>query len=112
MPAVQVIRAGQGPTVHSEQSGCVATLLSASPPRARRDIYCVWLEPDTARDSEPHIPGTVEHIVMSAGKVKAGPRGESAEPEAGDHMSYRGDLPHAYEPPTPGTKFVPIMQHA
>jgi transcriptional regulator with XRE-family HTH domain len=110
-PAVQVIRAGEGPTVHSEQSSYVATLLAASPPGARRDIYRVGLEPGSVRDSEPHIPGTVEHIVVSAGSVKAGPRGERAVLNPGDYMAYRGDLPHTYEALEPGTKFVLIMQH-
>ncbi|MFF4020085.1 helix-turn-helix domain-containing protein [Streptomyces sp. NPDC001843] len=110
-PAVQVIRAGEGPTVHSEQSSYLATLLSASPPGARRDIYYVWLEPGTVRDSEPHIPGTVEHIVVGEGSVKAGPRGEAVELGAGDYMSYRGDVPHTYEALAAGTKFVLIMQH-
>ncbi len=110
-PSVQVIRAGEGPTVGSERSSYVAALLSASPPGARRDIYYVWLEPGTVRDSEPHIPGTVEHIVVSDGAVKAGPRGEVVELGPGDYMSYRGDVPHAYEALAAGTKFVLIMQH-
>ncbi|MEU1008289.1 XRE family transcriptional regulator [Streptomyces sp. NPDC005890] len=110
-PSVQVIRAGEGPTVGSERSSYVAALLSASPPGARRDIYHVWLEPGTVRDSEPHIPGTVEHIVVSDGAVKAGPRGEAVELGPGDYMSYRGDVPHAYEALAAGTKFVLIMQH-
>jgi transcriptional regulator with XRE-family HTH domain len=110
-PAVQVIRAGAGPTVHSEQSSYTATLLSASPPGARRDIYYVWLEPGTVRDSQPHIPGTMEHIVVGAGRVKAGPLGEQTELGPGDYMAYRGDVPHAYEALTPGTTFVLIMQH-
>ncbi|MEU3841778.1 XRE family transcriptional regulator [Streptomyces sp. NPDC028635] len=110
-PAVHVIRAGEGPTVHSEQSSYLATLLSASPPGARRDIYTVTLEPGTVRDSEPHIPGTVEHIVVSAGRVQAGPRGEAVQLGPGDYMSYRGDVPHLYEAVEPGTKFVLIMQH-
>lgn len=109
--AVQVIRAGEGPTVHSEQSSYLATLLSASPPGARRDIYYVWLEPGTVRDSEPHIPGTVEHIVVSEGRVKAGPPGEAVEIGPGDYLSYRGDVPHTYEALAAGTKFVLIMQH-
>ncbi|MEU6278711.1 XRE family transcriptional regulator [Streptomyces sp. NPDC047028] len=111
-PAVQIIRSGEGPTVHSEQSSYLATLLSASPPGARRDLYAVRLEPGTVRDSEPHIPGTVEHIVVSEGKVKAGPRGETAELGPGDYMSYRGDVPHAYEALAAGTRFVLVMQHA
>jgi len=110
-PSVQVIRAGGGPTIHSEQSSYTATLLSASPPGARRDIYYVWLEPGTVRGSEPHIPGTVEHIVVSAGRVKAGPGGETVELGPGDYMAYRGDLPHTYEALAPGTMFVLVMQH-
>jgi transcriptional regulator with XRE-family HTH domain len=111
-PAVQVIRAGAGPTVHSDQSSYTATLLSASPPGARRDIYYVWLEPGTVRDSEPHIPGTVEHIVVSAGRVKAGPKGGGGvELGPGDYMAYRGDVPHSYEALAAGTMFVLVMQH-
>ena len=110
-PAVQVIRAGEGPTVHSEQSSYTATLLSASPPGARRDIYYVWLEPGTVRDSQPHIPGTVEHIVVNAGRVKAGPLGEQVELGPGDFMAYRGDVPHAYEALVAGTTFMLVMQH-
>ncbi|MEW2283477.1 XRE family transcriptional regulator [Streptomyces sp. NPDC047841] len=110
-PSVQVIRAGEGPTVGSERSSYVAALLSASPPGARRDIYHVWLEPGTVRDSEPHTPGTVEHIVVSDGAVKAGPRGGAVELGPGDYMSYRGDVPHAYEALAAGTTFVLIMQH-
>ncbi|GAA1433579.1 XRE family transcriptional regulator [Streptomyces thermospinosisporus] len=109
--AVQVIRAGEGPAVHSEQSSYLATLLSASPPGARRDIYAVTLEPGTVRDSDPHLPGTMEHLVVGAGRVKAGPAGESVELGPGDYMAYRGDVPHAYEALEPGTRFVLIMQH-
>lgn len=112
VPVVQVIRAGAGPTVHSDQSSYTATLLSASPPGARRDLYYVWLEPGTVRDSEPHIPGTVEHIVVSAGRVKAGPKGGgSVELGPGDYMAYRGDVPHSYEALAAGTMFVLVMQH-
>ncbi|MFI9809327.1 helix-turn-helix domain-containing protein [Streptomyces sp. NPDC052301] len=110
-PAVQVIRAGEGPTVRSDRSSYVAALLSASPPNVRRDLYHVWLEPGTVRDSEPHIPGTVEHIVVTEGAVKAGPRGEEVELGPGDYMSYRGDVAHAYEALAAGTKFVLVMQH-
>ncbi|GGL73368.1 XRE family transcriptional regulator [Streptomyces fumigatiscleroticus] len=110
-PAVQVIRAGEGPTVASERTDYAATLLSASPPGARRDIYRLRAEPGPARESEPHIPGTVEHLIVSTGRVKAGPRGESVELGPGDYMTYRGDVPHAYEALSPGTTFVLVMQH-
>lgn len=110
-PRVQVIRAGEGPTVRSDRSSYVATLLSASPPGARRDLYAVDLQPGTVRASDPHMPGTVEHVVVSAGRVSAGPEGEELELGVGDYMAYRGDVPHRYEALEPGTKFVLIMQH-
>ena len=85
--AVRVIRAGQGPTVASEQASFAATLLSACPPGARRDIYHLRMEPGAARESEPHIPGTVEHLVVCGGRVKAGPRGEVVELNPGDYLT-------------------------
>lgn len=110
-PSVQVIRAGQGPSVASEKAEFVATLLSASPPGARRDIYHLRAEPGTVRESEPHIPGTVEHLIVGTGRVKAGPVGEEADLEPGDYMTYRGDVAHSYEALAPGTTFVLVMQH-
>ncbi|WP_435834879.1 cupin domain-containing protein [Streptomyces antibioticus] len=109
--AVRVIRAGQGPTVASEQAPYAATLLSARPPGARRDIYHLRAEPGAARTSEPHIPGTVEHLIVSTGRVRAGPAGELVELEPGDCPTYRGDVPHSYEALLPGTTFVLVMQH-
>ncbi|MER6028600.1 XRE family transcriptional regulator [Streptomyces sp. NPDC001851] len=111
VPSVQVIRAGEGPAVAAAHADFVATLLSASPPSARRDIYRLSAEPGAARVSEPHIPGTVEHLIVSSGRVKAGPAGEEAELGPGDYMTYRGDVPHSYEALEPGTTFVLVMQH-
>ncbi|WP_405733137.1 XRE family transcriptional regulator [Streptomyces sp. NBC_00028] len=110
-PSVQVIRAGQGPAVASEQADYVGRLLSSSPPGARRDIYHISAEPGAARASEPHIPGTYEHLIVSTGKVRAGPAGEEVELAPGDYMAYRGDVPHSYEALAAGTTFVLVMQH-
>ncbi|MEV6053052.1 XRE family transcriptional regulator [Streptomyces sp. NPDC052107] len=110
-PQVQVIRASEGPEVASEQANYVATLLSASPPGARRDIYRLRAEPGAARMSDPHIPGTVEHLIVGSGRMKAGPAGQEAELAPGDYMTYRGDVAHSYEALEPGTTFVLVMQH-
>src|SRR5689334_25204189 len=44
-PTVQVIRAGEGPTIASERSDYVATLLASCPPNARRDLYLLPVQP-------------------------------------------------------------------
>ncbi len=110
-PAVTVIRAGEGPSMRAENAPYVGTLLSAGPTGVRRDIYHGAMEPGAARESEPHIPGSVEHIVISTGRLLAGPRDETVELSVGDYMSYRGDVPHLYEALEPGTTFVLVMQH-
>ncbi|WP_431776571.1 helix-turn-helix domain-containing protein [Streptomyces cucumeris] len=110
-PAVQLIRAGEGPSVPSEQADYRATLLSASPPGARRDVYFVQVEPGSARESDPHMPGTVEHLIVGTGRVLAGPEDEPVELAAGDYLSYPGDVPHLCRALEPGTTCVMIVQH-
>ncbi|MEW2523229.1 XRE family transcriptional regulator [Streptomyces sp. MNP-20] len=110
-PAVTVIRAGEGPTMHAERSSYAGTLLSRGPSGLRRDIYHGAMEPGPARESDPHNPGTVEHLIVSTGRLLAGPRDEPVELLPGDYMAYRGDVPHAYEALVPGTTFVLVMQH-
>ncbi|WP_027942682.1 helix-turn-helix domain-containing protein [Amycolatopsis taiwanensis] len=110
-PAVQVVRAGEGAGVPSERANYVATVLSASPPNVRRDIYFLQVEPGPARESDPHMPGTVEHIVVGTGRVLAGPEDEAVELGPGDYLVYPGDVPHICQALEPGTTCVMVMQH-
>ncbi|MFJ4772817.1 helix-turn-helix domain-containing protein [Streptomyces uncialis] len=108
---VQVIRAGEGPAVPSERADYIATLLSSSPPGVRRDLYFLQVEPGSPRESAPHMPGTVEHLVVGAGRVLAGPQDAPVELGPGDYVSYPGDVPHLCEALEPGTTCVMVMQH-
>lgn len=108
---VQLLRAGQGPTVASQHSDYVATLLTACPPSARRDIYLVTAEPGTPRDSSPHTPGVVEHVVLSAGRALVGPAEDPVELLPGDYLSYPGDQPHTFRALEPRTTAVLVSEH-
>lgn len=110
-PRVHVIRCGQGPSVPSERADYTATLLSSCPPGARRDVYLVHVEPGPARESDPHMPGTVEHAVVGAGRALVGPADEAVELAPGDYVSYPGDVPHICEALEPGTSVMMIMEH-
>src|SRR5690348_9601322 len=79
VPRVRVIRAGEGPRLRADQADFVAALLSAGSSHARRDIYVMELEPGKPREAHAHIPGSVEHMVVAAGRVKAGPAAELVE---------------------------------
>jgi transcriptional regulator with XRE-family HTH domain len=110
-PPIQVIRAGEGPTVAAAEADYQATLLAACPPGARRDIYRIRAEPGSARASEPHMPGVVEHVVIGAGRALVGVAGEPAELGPGDYIRYPGDEPHVFQALAAGTQAVLLSEH-
>jgi transcriptional regulator with XRE-family HTH domain len=110
-PSVQVIRAHEGPTVASAEADYEATLLNACPPGARRDVYRIQAEPGSARASDPHMAGVVEHVVLSTGRALVGVAGEPVELGPGDYMSYPADVPHVFEALEPGTLAVMLSEH-
>ncbi len=107
---VQVIRAGEGPVIYSELASYAATLLSACPPGARRDIYLIQMQPGEPRMSDPHPPGTVEHVVLGTGRALAGPVADPVTIGPGDYLTYPGDARHIFSAAEPGTSAVVIME--
>jgi mannose-6-phosphate isomerase-like protein (cupin superfamily) len=110
-PAVQVLRAGEGPVIYSERANYSATLLASCPPGARRDIYRLAVQPGEPRVSEPHMAGTTEHVVIGTGRALVGPASEPAELRQGDYITYPGDATHVFEALVPDTTGVIIMEH-
>jgi transcriptional regulator with XRE-family HTH domain len=111
VPSVRVVRAGEGPRLASDQADFLGTLLSAGSPHARRDIYVMELEPGKPREADAHIPGSMEHVVVGAGRLRTGPAGEAVEVGPGDYISFPGDVPHYYQALEPGTWAVLVMDH-
>lgn len=109
-PKVQVIRANEGPAIYSEHADYSATLVSSCPPNARRDIYRLAVDPGPGRESEPHMPGTIEHVVLGTGRALVGLTGEPVELGPGDYIAYPGDLPHVFQALEPGTTAVLVSQ--
>ncbi|GHH74296.1 XRE family transcriptional regulator [Kitasatospora indigofera] len=110
-PVVKVIRAGEGPVTHSERADYSATLLASCPPNARRDIYRIEAQPGEARTSDPHNPGTTEHLLLSAGRALVGPAEDPVELAPGDYIAYPGDTPHIFRALAPDTAAVIVMEH-
>jgi transcriptional regulator with XRE-family HTH domain len=110
-PRVQVIRAGEGLRFAAERSEYVATLLASCPPHARRDIYLVSAQPGSVRESDPHGPGVIEHVVLSTGRALVGVTEEPVELAPGDYVSYPGDVPHIFHALEAGTVAVLLSEH-
>ncbi|MGH3680652.1 MAG: helix-turn-helix domain-containing protein [Natronosporangium sp.] len=110
-PSVQVIRAGTGQQIRSETTDFIGTLLAAGSHHARRDLYVIELGDGAVRQAKGHTPGSVEHLVVAAGRLRTGPAEAPVELAAGDYVRFAGDLPHRYEALAPGTWAVLIMEH-
>ena len=95
-PAVQVVRAGEGPQV----TGPVleARLLrQAAVGRSRVEVYELRVLPGRPRRADPHPPGVVEQLLVHAGRLRVGPEQEPVELAAGDFAAFDGSVAHVYE---------------
>lgn len=108
--APRLIRVEDLAGVPASASAYAATLLSASPPGARRDIYLIQAEPGDPRNSDPHHQGTTEHVILMSGQARIGPRDSPVLLNAGDYLTYAGDVPHVFEAVTAGTMAVLISE--
>ena len=110
-PKVQIIRAGEGPAIYSDQADYSATLVASSPPNARRDLYRIVASPGPGRKSDPHMPGVVEHVILSSGRALVGPLDDPVELNPGDYIAYPGDLPHIFQALEEGTTATLVSEH-
>lgn len=105
-----LIRLEDLPSVPAAAAPYSATLLSASPPGARRDLYLLQAEPGSPRLSDPHHPGTMEHVVLLSGGALVGPVDAPVALRPGDYLSYPGDAAHTFEATQEGTRAVLISE--
>ncbi len=110
-PRLTVIRAGEAPLVRSETSPFAAAMLSACPPGARRDLHLLNVDPGEARHADGHLPGTIEHVVVTAGAMRVGPAETPLDLNVDDYVSFAADGPHLYEALAADTRAVLIMEH-
>ena len=56
--------------------------------------YDFRAKPKGVLESDPHPPGTVEHLYMLAGEIEVTSGEESKRIKTGETLRFRGDLPH------------------
>ena len=109
-PVTQVIRRGEGTKVVAGQANYEAILLAACPPGARRDIYLLLTQPGADRISQPHPPGSVEHIIVTQGRAMVGLIDAAEELGPGDYICYPADQPHIFKALEPDTQALLIAE--
>lgn len=109
-PTTQVIRRGEGTKVIAEQANYQAILLASCPPGARRDVYLLMTQPGADRISQPHPPGSVEHIIVTQGRALIGLTDTPEELGPGDYICYPADQPHIFKALEPDTHALLVAE--
>jgi XRE family transcriptional regulator, regulator of sulfur utilization len=48
------------------------------------------------RSSKPHPAGVIEHLLLTVGRLRAGPLDALVDLDTGDVLRFAGDVPHSY----------------
>lgn len=111
-PDVRVIRAGDGVPIQAVSSPYQARMLLSQARRGTFEAYMLEFEPGPGRTDRGHIAGTVEHVLVLQGRLRAGPAGAGVDLGPGDLATFPGDAPHEYEALEPGTRAVLLMDYS
>jgi transcriptional regulator with XRE-family HTH domain len=111
-PTVRVVRVADAPRIASEASDMQAFLMTTTAHGARVEVFRLELEPGVGRGAEAHTAGTIEHVLLTSGRLLLGPVGAEHELTAGDLMTFPGDVPHRYQALEAGTQAVLLVEYA
>jgi len=94
-PRVRAIPARSGESLKAD-AGMAAWLVHADAREHRSEVYELAFEVGVEQRGEPHLPGTEEVIVCTAGRLRAGPVAEPVELGPGDAVWFAADVAHVY----------------
>lgn len=97
---VTLTRAGEGPTLWQGTHGGRGILVAGTEPPDVVELWDWTLGPGDRHDSEAHAAGTKELIHVRGGQVIVDIDGETHTLNAGDAVTFPGDVAHAYANPT------------
>lgn len=75
------------------------------------EILSIRFPAGRRRKAGAHAPGVVEHLLITAGAVEAGPVGHTVVLETGDFLRFPADVPHVYAARTADAFGVVVMTY-
>lgn len=91
-----VLRSGDAKVLTSREGKFTSRALFPFDSPRRFEFYELRLAPRSEEQADPHAPGTVENLVVSAGSVEIQAENERFILDAGDAIVFHADVPHAY----------------
>jgi len=87
------------PILESEDGLCRLSIFGPLELVEHTQWYDFVAKPGGVLESEPHQPGTIEHLYMLSGRIEVTCGEEVRMAEAGEAIRYRGDQPHRLRNP-------------
>jgi transcriptional regulator with XRE-family HTH domain len=82
------------PILESQDGLCRLAIIGALNLVEYLQWYDFRAEPGGVLESDPHPPGTIEHLYLVTGQVEVTVGGEGRILSSGESLRYRGDRPH------------------
>lgn len=93
--ALTVVPAQATPALHSGDGGWELRILGPIELAGRIEWYELRMQPGAELRSQPHEPGTREHLTVLAGTLEVDAGGEGVKLKAGETARYAADVAHA-----------------
>lgn len=93
---VRVTRHGDGAALWTSGSGGRGVLVAGTEPPDVLELWDWTLSPGDQHSSEAHTPGTKELVQVREGRIAIEVADQSVTLDAGDAVSFPGDVAHSY----------------
>ncbi len=91
---IDVLRAGDVPTIDNMGQGCRIRILSPPEDAGGHEVYDIEFDTGGTLDSQPHGRGTTEHLTVLAGTISVTSGSAEMRLHAGDTARYAADIAH------------------
>lgn len=108
-PEVEVVRASERVPVAGAAEE--VSFLERVVGRTLIEVYEVACPAGSRRESPPHGPGTVEHVLVTRGRLLTGTTDEPVELRVGDFAHFAADRPHFYAAPAMAARAVVLLSY-
>jgi quercetin dioxygenase-like cupin family protein len=94
--SAMVLRASEAKILSSKDRSFTSRALFPFDEPRRVEFYELRLQPSGVENADPHPPGTIENLVVTAGSVEIEASGDTHRLEPGDSILFEADSAHAY----------------
>jgi transcriptional regulator with XRE-family HTH domain len=96
-PTIRILSAADSKILRSASGEFSTRALFPFDAERKTEFYELRLAPGSTENAEAHAPGTLENLVVAAGRIEISTKGETHRLSPGDAVLFQADSPHRYK---------------